>query len=952
VSEAKLLTTGSGRIGYRLVIEGWPDMFVTGPEITASTVADGRTIIPCLQYEGLRMADRIRPMDGKIEADGMTFRLAPPGGTWSASGGTDPLTASFARFPSPIATLLASLEEDTTSAEIRGAALQDGQHYWIGTETIVADPVEGTTYDIERAVWDSIAQSHHTTVIDRSRTVYIYDYPPTMEGRRAYLYRYVDGYQLTGAGTAIWRGIVSRPPRRSSSDGVTWLIDALPITHLLRQKLAGGIGEARPVGIYHHAKACFAFRLSINTGTGFKPTTIGDIRKYCGFDSKETLISGINALLEEERVAIGADTYFDSITLSQQGSFWAIHFHRNSTAGTVSIGFEGGSYLLGYAMSAANARPFSVIGGSTSGGPWLWNVPQQEALPELDATYQLLLSWDPEYTTDGVFGREWGGEPASPLGNAVATFTVTSSLTGAQFEDLSQTTNFPPFRVYLDTELVDVDAVTINCPYGSDLRWAITATGTASLTASGVTADVFFIELEPRVIAHPPSLRAQLFGGGDSGLSAELRGPTFGFFGVLDANAVIKRSRLPVYGSIADFAVSVTDNAVHANDGDVPFVTTHDLNLGQWVLSDQIVSDTLLHRIYDFAKPITLEDVFAEDLKLAGHMPRLTEDGKIGIVPMAQVTDAAPIDAAHTIDGSKMILPTGNYGSWPQVEPQADGIATQLSIQEYYDAGLDDWVDKPFVITDDDAVATHKGRGKVDIEIKAYSRPESPSVADVGAAGVSAITFLGFLSRDYIVVTIEVPFTCWPVLCGDVVQLTSRYVPDGTGGTGVTARNCIVVGREWNLDPSLPMMGKLTLWMHSQGVLGYAPAASITSQANDSGNTWTLTCDPSDDFNEQISTNGDGKCLLHFHDADFIRIVEWDTDTPTIVTGVVVGTPDATAGTMVVSLDSTWTPGSSLWLVEAQEDDGSAATTAQRKYQYEADADQIKPDGRFAGQFA
>lgn len=947
MSEANLLTTGRGRISYRLAIEGWPEMFATGPEVTTGGNAEGQALLPCLSYEGLRLRDAIRPMDGKIEADGMSFKLVPYGGTWGATDGADPLTASFSRFPGPIGTLASGLEADTTTISLTGGVeLQDFTYYYLGTETILHTE-DGV---IERAARLSIAQSHHTTIIDRSRAVFIYDYPPTMEGRRVYLNRYVDGYQLDGDGYQIWTGVVSRPPRRGS-DGVSWIIDALPITHLLRQKLAAGIGEVRPIGIYHHAKAAFAFRLSINTGTGFKPTTVGDIRKYTGFDTKDTLIDGINALLEEERVAIGADTYFDSITLTQQGSFWVLLFHRNDTAGDISIGFEGGSYLCGYAMRGANARPFTAF-GSTSNSPWLWTVPQNGVFPDLDTTYSLLLTWEPEFTTDGKFARSWQGEPASPLGYAGATFTVSGGFTGAVFEDLAQLTSFPPFRIYLDTELVDVEAVAINCPYGSDRAWPIAATGTASLTTSGVTTDVFFIELQPRVEQHGPSLRAQLFGGGANGLPPELDGPTFSFFGVLGRDTVIKVARTPTTGSVTDFVENLIVASEDANDGDCPFVTSRDLNLGQWVLSETTVSGTLLNRIYDFAKPIPLEDVLAEELKLAAHMPRITEDGRIGIVPMRLVTDTAPVDAAHTIDATKFIAPAGNYGSWPGVEPQGDGIVTNLTVQQDYDPGLDDWVDKPFMLQDDDAIATHKGRGKVDVEIKPYSRPVAPSSQDAWENILTWSAFLGYLSRDYIVITIEVPFTCWPVLCGDTVRLTNRVIPDGTGMSGVIARNCIVVGREWNLDPALPEMGKLTLWMSSQVVLGYAPSALVTGYTNTTGNTWALTCSVSEGFNEQLSTDGDGQCLLHFQDGQYVRLVEFNDTAPTIVTGTISGTPNAAAGTCTFIGDTAWTPAEgSYWLLEYQVDTGSTATSDQRKYQYNAGDDQIKPDGRFAGMF-
>lgn len=925
-----LLATGNGRLSFALVIEGWPHIFVTDPSITLEDVADGRTVTPALSYSGLRISDRIILTEARIEADGMTFRLVPPTGTLGPAGGTDPVTASVSRYPSPIGSLASpGLEEDDTAITFSPKPANlfvDGGVYYLGTETVRYTEGEETN-TLERAIWDSQPQSHHATVVDRSRTVFIYDKPPTMEGRRAYLYLYVNGEGVSDYGQPIWRGIVNRPPRLAS-DGASWMIEALPITHLLRQKVAGGIGSARPLGLYHHSRACFAFQLTYVSDTSTWTTEKGAIFKYTGIDTQETLKSEIDALLESALQAIGADTYFSARLICNAG-VWSFMVRRNDTAGSVNLGIAGGSHICGfnYTQSLPNANLF--VASAT-----------------LDHPYYQQLTQDPSWSrVSGGNGYSYSGEPASPLGDAAALFREDrgDGMSPTFFTDDTADAAFPMFRVHLDQELVNIDdaAVQIDPYIGFGNQWIVAATGTAPLTVGGVSANAFYVDLARNDAAQlqPPHYKF-----GDPGIYQS--GPALGYWGTLTKEVTISVVRQPVAGDVGDYVTALKANAVDANDGNTPFITGEDL--AEWDIGDVFFYD----REYAFNKAIALEDILCEELKLATYFMRLEADGRIGIVEMFGVTDAIPVDSSHDITPSEIIAPTGEYGSFPGVEPQRDGIVTQVSIQQFYQPATDDWGDQPSIIVNDDVLATHKGRGKQTVEIKTYSRPLTDDLAELSNP-TTGYRFLHVLGRDYVVVTVEVPFKQLEVLCGDPVRLTYRLVPDGSGNRGVVQRVCMCIGREWNLNPSPddPMHGRLTLMMGADPVYGYAPAALITGIATPGG-ILTLTCDPAEDFNIQISTNGDGKCLLHFHEGDFIRIVEWDTDTPTIVTGQVLSEPDADAGTIEIALDEGWSTGSSTWMLEAQEDDGSTATAAQRKYQYEADADGIKPDGRFAGKFS
>jgi hypothetical protein len=250
------------------------------------------------------------------------------------------------------------------------------------------------------------------------------------------------------------------------------------------------------------------------------------------------------------------------------------------------------------------------------------------------------------------------------------------------------------------------------------------------------------------------------------------------------------------------------------------------------------------------------------------------------------------------------------------------------------------------------AVTLSKSRGKAVAEVKPYSRHGVVSLASSPSSDTSikemALRYLALFARDYNVVTLCVPFTKFDILCGDIVSVTSSHVPDGTGKRGITNVRGVVIERRWPLDPQGDGYGRLTIMLVQEGVSGYAPSGFITGQTNTSGTTWALTLSTTDDVNALYSTNADGLVLEHFAAGDYIRVVQVDSFTPTIVTGTISGSPDVASGTCTVVLDGAWTPGASTWFLEFQE---GTSTAAQKKYAYVADSTYALTDGSFARMF-
>jgi hypothetical protein len=948
-----LIATGSGVVKYLLMIEGWPHLFATDDSITAADWLDGRAVIPGLAYGG-EIADSIQPSAGRVEADGITFRIVPPYGTLNATSMQDPVTASLAYYPEPYGSLSKdeadTLEDDTATIVLEGGVLlATNGIYHLGTEAVRC--TNGTTGAVTRAIWDTLPQSHHTSRIDASRSVYVYERPPTMQGRHAYLYRFDAADDHTGGNNEaldsqpnpIWRGIVSRPPRSSkdSGDAVSWLIECLPITHVLRQQLAGGVGTVKPVGIYHHNKAGFAFQLQFNG-------TLGDVYQYFGFDGDEQgVMDGVNALLATALTAIGADAYVENLLLQYNKVDWQINFHRNSTVGLDSFGIRGGSFICGFTDTLMRQGFFFPVQSGSS-----WSPPLAGDDPiATNSSYTVHLTWDKQYMQRWWTGNEYAynGVPACPLGYAshVVDPTQRNSFDPSFFETTGAT--WPVWRVYVDQEIeASINHVTIDGTLGFGNLWQINIRGTHSVTLGGVTQLVPYLDLKPRFQAPPPG-GSGITGGGTTKLFWQEEAPIVGFWGVLGADNKIASTRAPAEGSVATFVARLIENAVDANDGDAPWITSADF--ATWEMGDTAFEHDVLLRIYQFVRPIAIEDVLAPEIMFAAHIMRIGLTGLLELTPMFLPTDGATVDEDHTLDESSIITPADDYGAWITAEPQADGVVATLLVQQKYDAVGDTWLDDPKIIQNPDAIATHKNRGTQKVEIKLYSAPLAGGADDVAvlstAADHTGETFLRFASQDYTQLTVKVPFTKFAILCGDKVKITHRSIPDGLGGRGVTNRVCMCVGRRWPLDPKEGAYGELTLWMFARPSYGYAPTARLSGWTNTSGNIWEISIDSAEGFNVNVSTNGDGKVWEHFEVGDLIRIVQWDSRTPTIVVGTVTIAPTVLLGigTLTVSLTGAWVPGDAevnTWLLEFK--DAPASSTAHMKqFAYVAESNRRLP---------
>lgn len=911
---ANLKATGSGTIRLRLMIEGWPEVFVSDKSITYATNKDGRTVLSGLSYEGVTLNDRILPFEGKCQGTGITFRISPVYGSLDTSGGDDPITAALSTYPSdPVQALTADWAHDNTTWP--GSSLTNGNTYHIGTEAFRYNSGGAET----RAVWGTQAQSHYATArVGETNTVWVWDRPVTMEGRRAFLYVYGESDNVAGDGTCVWRGIVSRQPRLHS-DGVTWLIECQPITAVLSQKVGGGMSEAGVVGLYFNWQSCFHMRMNCNgTEAEFKIT---------GLFTEETFIQEFNSKAGTAIVNAGGNSDIDSIGLYKRPDTgtWQIVIEK-STATAYVFTLSGGSYITGWV-------------DHTEGSMWrLGNETWPAGVLDDAQQYSCHLSWHERYWGDrwtpGSGGRTVSRPPynyadtpgtVNPLGAAAMVMNTDNH----RFVDLDNT-SYRCNRLYVDRDLSAVDMVVIQDDALKHSAWAgrtygayqIHSTGTTTITTPQGSLTFDYINLGDPA---------------DSATEAEnklLNSGAFGFIGpATQATKIIPVSVTTTEGSVADFAQSVADQSVEANKGVAPFVTSSDLSL-PWYLYGPALSPDVFARQYAFAKALTLEEVLAADLKFAAHVMRLESTGKIGIIPLPVPSSGL---GDYTLDHSVICTPP-----WPTAEPQRDGTVSAVSVQQEYDAVEDDWKDPPITVQNVDAISTHKNRGRGKIEIRTYSTPTLPPTLESVAGAASQ--FLALASRDYIVVTVQVPFTMFDVLCGTMVKLTHRLVPNGRGGRGVEDRVCVVVERKWPLDPKASASGTLVLWMPATDIAGYVPSAYVTGKTNTAGNTWTVDMDSASAYNVLLSKDLTGDVAADFIVGDTVQAHNINDSTPTVVTGTVTA---KTTDQLTVAFDGVWTPGADTWVLFLYDPD----TSHEEQFAWAADSGLVLPFGGTARRF-
>lgn len=962
-------TTGRGNVDYRLVVAGWPHEWTTSSRVDHFSGLVGRKVYPSLQYDGLRISERASVRNAWTEVQGITFTINPctPG---------EETVNGFTRDPIPIAQLAQAIPATGFSATLvldTGLQLSAGT-YHIGTEAFTGfgDNV------VTRAQWNTVNEVHNLTYgPTRQIDVPVYDWPPTMEGRRCYLYAYDDADDGFGDGWQIWIGIVAGPPKMSS-DGITWTIEAQSVTAAFDQLIGAAEGlEYKLRGIYHSAKCPMKITVTLGFTTG-SALDFGFHVRASGFaENQEQWIANVNQLIASMRgnaqIAAGVFANIDSILYEER---------TNPPTMTVRV-----SNTKQTDISVIYVTVMSVLEGCLVAG--------------------VSKEHDYFFGRDGVVGNPGlGGLPVTAGGIYVEYFgdgNKAFGSTSAFFESDRPPYTYPLPRI---RGMLGAPRLTSNDIVGG----AVVAGG----PNAGPGAGQFYYDDDPAVIAAYPSSRMYLTstvglaagtvlyavrGSGDpipividsvvgvvpGGSGNYIEAHVGNGAGVLyfDGNTTFVPLRTFVMNSnLSYFLIQVTNFSVNANDGDTPFITQKDVDapsLVQAFIQPSGIDSYWYYRNYAFFKPVTVKNVLTQELKMIGWMARLQSDGRLGFTRMPLMAANRTPDATVT-DASILLPADGLFGMWPTWEAQADGLVNIVNVKIGFDPISDDYDESyTYSMRMYASIAEHKSSGKATetIEIKSTASTERPNTdhslgttspfiavgqSEDNAGGFPSSarveqwvrTYLAIVATEYAIVTVAVPFTYFDLLVGSIVDVTCALIPNGLGGRGVVSKKAYVVGRDWNLDPRSNEMGKLTLYFPRTIGAGYTPSGRVTAQTLTAVNTWKLQFAKTNLYNDAWAER-DSDVSLHFAVGDAILVSSASSNTD--IFGVVIAKDNTTipdVPTVTVQTETAWTPGALTWTLTWRRDIGTGhapVTARQNSYCYVADAQRLLVNGTYARKY-
>jgi hypothetical protein len=866
MSWASILETGRGSLGFRLMVEGWPVMWVTDSRITATDIADGRLVLPGLSSRGLKISERSALKDAWLTCGGMSVTLTP-----SAYG--DDCVSGFTRDVQPVALLSATGSvpglyagsSNWTTSPASSVAFASAAVAHIGTEAVrVVNPSTGL---LERGVWETIPQVHLMLVADQiDNPTPIYDWPPTMEGRRANLYAYGETDAGSASGTLIWRGVVARPPRQNS-DGLSWTLQLEPIISIFDQKIAANEGiEYRVRGVYHPKTAPLAIDFWVKDGNYVVLPTL----KVTGFyEAESAWASAVNSAI----------------------SGW---------------------------LAANNMASIATASVKYSGGKPSWQLVIKPSVPTLDvlvlSTVDILDGSGGVSLRNGSGGNTYdraagdsGGKFVAPVVGASWDYPLSAARgfvgrpTLLEYAPLHETVESDEQQIYTSiTEYTD-DA----SPWPGNRIYLQDVLG---LQVGS------FLTIKNDESALPKIFELLAVNTADRFIEVDLVSGSSGAW--LNAETVL----VPLFNygreaNWANFMQSVVAQSEFANLGQTPHITDHDVNSAAWpsLWTTFPFHEYWRRRDYLFVRPTAVSEILREEFKATGWMATINAEAKVDVIQLPFVSQQRT--AHHQLTDAEILPPgDGLVGKWPTWEAQRDGLVNIVAFKLGYNAMTDEFDDQfTMTLRMAQSIAEHKSGNKYTGAIAPKSTYSPTYTSVTSGSGLSfswriarvympsaedatdmVLPYLRTLASDYAVVTVCVPFSKFGVLVGQIVEVTSEWIPNGLGGRGVVSRKAICVGREWALDPGSNEMGKLTLWFprDTTQTAGYAPTARMTSEPPISINPptdtlWDITFDPGNAYNVAWSEDGSGDALKHFAVGDNVRMIKRDRDFTADVFGTI-----------------------------------------------------------------
>lgn len=886
---------------YRLVIEGLGIEAVTDPAMERLSPDISRRRVKGLLRDGLKLSEQCDIARGEIEASSMTVAIVDrqDDQVWCQWLAQQPLRWTW------LTVDLDDSDDTVTVSSTEGIGTNDVIH--IGTESmLVAGVASATELDVTggRAWWQTIAQYHYTTDGEELVTPKVtVTRPTTLEGRRAYLYRYVDGDSLQGDGSLIWRGICSTDARLED-DGATWTITVDPITTLLKQPIASDLEEPTTIrGIYYPQSQFFRFSfLESANPTTFEPSSgrTAIIRMYGFWETQDQWCADIALAIAQASSTSGAGT--TGVVSGTTGVVDVeIAFTTTRTTETIAVEVqETGHWGVRWVPDSVSPRLLSISAFGAGGAG---------ASFAIEGTI-LELSGDP--TADPAAPHPW--VIVAGNGGTTGQGLVPRAVAGGSGIGGGGGLPFSALRMYPAIDLTSV-ALAIGAieDVAAQIEWTDGGTpASGGFPVRAADADEGWIQLQ----------------------SLDVR---FMFPGQLPRISLRRYLGQGTIATMRDALVALAPRL--ANAGGSPFITTEDL--ASWTaVADRAAGGRthLASRLYVVGGEVDLDEMVAHECRLFGVFPRLDADGKIGLGYLELPTSTALL--AGTLDDGDVLV-SDQPPTWER--NGTDGSINVVEVKSGYSIVTEDHEGTPIIVRDVTALSTRKATRK--LEIAPLSLDPSGFAWGVTAAVDVARRVLSIFGRPYSIVRLSVSAEWLTIaLCGTVFGLRSPRIPNVlTGSRGVgqgtdPAAVGLVIGRDWDLTTET---GVLTLIVSEAQTAGYAPSVFVSSSTVVSGNQYDLVVT----FNDPSGASAvpAGAELSDFYTVgDVLSLLIWDATTQS-AQGCVINAIDDGGLELRVTFGAPPTLTGTRYLAFALYD--AAITSSQRRFAFFADASRLLDDG-------
>jgi hypothetical protein len=363
----------------------------------------------------------------------------------------------------------------------------------------------------------------------------------------------------------------------------------------------------------------------------------------------------------------------------------------------------------------------------------------------------------------------------------------------------------------------------------------------------------------------------------------------------------------------------VADGPVYCNAGTSPFLTSTDIADWSAVVSVAARYHWQQLRMWTLATALDLLDVLCADMQLLAIFPIVDSDGKIGVAKL-DVPNATTADAT-TLDDELITV------EWSSAA-RGEQTINRILVSANYDAREDEWKNEHTIFDETSYAQEHEYH---DLEVKPRSHATRGDDAINPLELADALDpFTNIFGYPHDFVTIRLPWIYFSVRLGDVVRFSADHLPDLRNGVRPLDNwTGIVTSRKWECGEAHGTLKVLLPW---QNVAGYTPNARVTSQANVTGNQWDIT------VNATLHAPT-GHNIDEFFAAGYaVRIVQYDSESPTVITGT-VDSVNTTTHVIRVTFTGAWTPGASTW--ELLFGNHADQIDAQKLYASIADADTL-----------